>query len=121
MSVNLIQNKMKKMEKKQKMDSSDLVTTIKVDNLSCEGCVNTIEKKLMSMKGIVKVNVLLEDQEIMIIHKKGVNIDNLKETLKKLGYPETGTTHGIDKISRNLKSYVSCAIGRLNNLKHEKS
>jgi hypothetical protein len=36
----------------------------------------------------------------------------VKQRLRDLGYPEHGTTAGLEKITTNLKSFVSCAVGR---------
>ncbi|MEI8136024.1 MAG: heavy metal-associated domain-containing protein [Bacteroidota bacterium] len=92
-------------------------THIKVDNLKCGGCANTIEKILGKISGVDKVDVLVDNDEIILHHFANINIDSIKKTLKKLGYPETGTTKGIEKAAENIKSYVSCAIGKLSDTK----
>lgn len=88
-------------------------TRIAVDNLKCGGCANTIEKGLLSINGVTHVNVNVDEGEVLIDHAGTVNLQDVKHKLKQMGYPESGTTEGIEKLARNVKSYISCAIGRL--------
>lgn len=88
---------------------------IKIDNLKCGGCANTIEKGLLSIQGVDKVEVVQEKSEVIVSHKGTIDLDLIKEKLNHMGYPETGTTEGFEKLTRNIKSYVSCAIGRIDN------
>ncbi len=90
-------------------------TKIEVDNLKCGGCAHSIEKGLLSISGVDKVVVLEEKGEVIVSHKPETDMKALKDELNHLGYPEVGTTEGLEKISRNVKSYVSCAIGKLEN------
>jgi copper chaperone len=94
--------------KKQLME-----TTVKVDNLKCGGCANSIKNALTDIKGIVSVIVTPEADEVRIVHDDLLSLKLAKDELKKLGYPETGTTEGFEKITDNVKSYVSCAIGKI--------
>ncbi len=94
-----------------------MTTTIKVDNLKCGGCANTIEKRLLSVTGIEKVIVNTETGEVRVTHVAMSLLDEIKEQLKKIGYPETGTTEGFEKVSSNLISYVSCAVGKISSKK----
>jgi copper chaperone len=41
--------------------------------------------------------------------------DQAVHKLQQLGYPETGSTHGIAAATASAKSYVSCAIGKVSN------
>jgi len=80
-----------------------------IDNLKCGGCVNTVTKKLQEMEGVENVNVLLETSTVEVEKEENVSREALMEKLAKWGYPEIGTTNLVQKA----KSYVSCAIGRL--------
>ena len=86
--------------------------TIEVDNLKCGGCANTIRKSLSDMDGVSAVDV---DADIKTVTFSAA--DSAKETvltkLKSLGYPEKGTTHGLESGVATAKSFVSCAIGRM--------
>lgn len=91
-------------------------TQIIVDNLKCGGCAATIKKELKKLVGIVDVKVIPEQSEVDITHDDDANLNVVKERLNELGYPVAGTDQGgLEKITTNLKSYVSCAIGRLSN------
>jgi copper chaperone len=88
-------------------------TTIKVDNLKCGGCATSVEIGLSSIPGVLDVKVDPEQAEVTIQHTKETEISAVKEKLRKLGYPETGTAEGLEKIALGAKSYMSCAIGKL--------
>lgn len=52
----------------------------------------------------------VEDNTISFNYTKVDQIDQVKSTLKKLGYPEEGEENSI---GQKAKSFVSCAIGKL--------
>ncbi len=87
---------------------------IKIDNLKCGGCATSIEMGLLALDGVTKAHVIEEADEVEVSYNEGMNLALIKNKLKKLGYPETGTTEGIEKLTTNVRSYVSCAIGKLN-------
>ncbi|MBK7665956.1 MAG: heavy-metal-associated domain-containing protein [Sphingobacteriaceae bacterium] len=89
-------------------------TQIIVDNLKCGGCAATIKKELKKLTGIIDVKVIPEQSEVDVSYNDSANLNLVKERLNELGYPVNGTDQGgLEKITTNLKSYVSCAIGRL--------
>lgn len=90
-----------------------LTQRIHVDHLKCGGCANTIRKALLEFDGVKKVEVDPESQMVDILSEGPVNLAGIKERLKSLGYPEAGSTEGLEKFGSNVKSYISCAIGRL--------
>ncbi|MBL7902772.1 MAG: heavy-metal-associated domain-containing protein [Bacteroidia bacterium] len=86
---------------------------IQVENLKCGGCANTIKNGIRELKGVNEVLVNPEEQWVEIRHEKAIDENGILEKLKAMGYPKAGTTEGLEKFGRNLKSYFSCAIGRL--------
>lgn len=80
-----------------------------IDNLKCGGCANTVKKRLEKIEGVNSVNVVLETSAVEVEKTTEVSREAIIEKLSKLGYPEIGTTNLLQKA----KSYVSCAIGRL--------
>jgi len=86
---------------------------VQVENLKCGGCASTIKNGIREIKGVNEVLVNPEEQWVEIKHEKGIDLNAILEKLKVMGYPKTGTTEGLEKFGRNLKSYVSCAIGRI--------
>ncbi len=41
--------------------------------------------------------------------------DKIADTLVRLGYPEVGSVEGLKAAAAKAKSFVSCAVGRLDN------
>ncbi len=83
---------------------------IKVDNLKCQGCAKTISRELAWIGEVISVDVDI-DQSTVKIDYTGKNRmrEIFVEKLRKLGYPEEGT----GKLNQRMRSYVSCAIGRI--------
>jgi copper chaperone len=89
------------------------IDSITVDNLKCGGCENTIKKTLKQIEGVEKVAIDNDKHLVEVEHQDNVSRLMLTDSLKKMGYPEAGTTEGINAVLSNAKSYISCAIGRL--------
>jgi len=86
--------------------------TISVDNIKCGGCARTIEKSLLKIESIQKVSVNIEEG-LVTVEGETIDKENLAKTLLSLGYPESGSTEGISSLTSKAKSFVSCAIGRM--------
>ncbi len=86
---------------------------IKIENLKCGGCGSTIKKTLKDINGVENVAIDFDNSEVSVAHTEGVNRQVLTIALKKMGYPEIGTTAGLSALSATAKSYISCAIGRM--------
>ena len=82
--------------------------TIKVTNIKCGGCANTIVKKLESLDGISKVSVDIEEGEVKWESAEQNANSQLINQLAKMGYPESDPT-----LVQTAKSFVSCAVGRM--------
>ena len=84
--------------------------SIIVENLKCHGCANTIRRELAWIGEVISVDVDV-DKSLVKIDYAGKNKirEIFTEKLRKLGYPEEGTGN----MNRKMKSYVSCAIGRI--------
>ena len=85
-------------------------TTIKIQNLKCGGCANTITTKLSKISNISNVKVNVEATEVELHYLNKLDLENAKETLKSIGYPEAGEDNSL---GTKAKSYVSCAIGKM--------
>jgi len=85
--------------------------TIKVDNLKCQGCAKTIRRELTWIGEVISVDVDVEHSVVTVDYAGKNRMRKVfVEKLRKLGYPEEGTGN----INQKVKSYVSCAIGRIN-------
>ncbi len=85
---------------------------IKIENLKCHGCANTITNGIRKFKEVEDVIVKVEDSTVEILFTGSVDeVVKYKKKLAHLGYPEVGENSGLSIV----KSYVSCAIGRIHN------
>jgi copper chaperone CopZ len=81
---------------------------IQVENIKCGGCINSIKKELMNIRGITAVDVSKETETVELY---GTSIDR-EEAINKLaemGYPEKGNNSLLSKA----KSFISCAVGKV--------
>lgn len=88
-------------------------TILEVQNIMCGGCCHTIRKELLAVEGVEKVDIDIDNGIVTIEHASETPVDGLKRSLYKMGYPETGTAHGLAALKTTAVSFVSCAIGRL--------
>lgn len=86
-------------------------TTLAIQNLKCGGCANTIITRLNNIDGIDNVIVNNEANTVSFDYSDESIINNAMDLLSKLGYPVEGEQN---PFSKKAKSYVSCAIGRIN-------
>lgn len=85
--------------------------TIKIANLKCGGCANTITKRIAELNGVEAVQVDVDQDEVEIIYNKElIQLSEIKDRLHSLGYPEATEENGL---LTQLKSYASCMVGRL--------
>jgi copper chaperone CopZ len=84
--------------------------TIKILNLSCNGCVNSISKALKKINEVSEVDVSLENHEVTVRGTELLDRDNILNSLKELGSPEANEENGM---LTKLKSIQSCMIGKI--------
>ncbi|WP_396195542.1 cation transporter [Flavobacterium sp.] len=85
-------------------------TTLRIQNLKCGGCANTIVSQLNALNKVSDVSVVVDKAEVTLQHEDELALLNAKETLKLIGYPEEGE---VNSFGTKAKSYVSCAIGKM--------
>ena len=86
-------------------------STLYIQNLKCGGCANTITKKISELTNVSDVKVNVDEAAVSFNYKNDLDLHNVKETLKLIGYPIDGDANSI---GTKAKSFVSCAIGRMN-------
>lgn len=88
--------------------------SFEVMNVKCGGCAHTLTSSLEKEFGSIEVNLELEPR-VITLDVKEEQIPLLRVKLKKLGYPMNDEDlSAFDSFSSNAKSYVSCAIGKIN-------
>ncbi|MFZ9503435.1 MAG: heavy-metal-associated domain-containing protein [Cyclobacteriaceae bacterium] len=85
--------------------------SFEVENLKCQGCANSVKKRLMREHGVSAVDVNLDEGTVKVAITNALERTRIAEVLADLGYPEQGTGNLLQKG----KSFVSCAIGRIGN------
>lgn len=64
---------------------TQIITNIKISGMHCGACQKVIEKKLMKIEGVEKVNVELSG-EAAITANRSIKIDEIKLALKGTDY-----------------------------------
>ncbi len=83
-----------------------------VDNIKCGGCASRIRQQLLTLPGVDEVQVDVE-QGLVRVEGDAEQSAAILARLKRLGYPLTGSTSGLAAVQADVRSVVSCAIGRL--------
>lgn len=87
--------------------------TFEVHNVKCGGCANTLIKSLRDDFGNVDVNLDAQPRQITLDIEDN-KFESLKIKLRSLGYPLTSDElSGFEKATTTAKSFVSCAIGKI--------
>ena len=85
---------------------------IEVENIKCGGCASSITRALQKIDGVSSVSVDIENGRVTATAATG-DRGTLVAALLKSGYPEKGSTEGMQAAKARAKSFVSCAIGKL--------
>ena len=85
-------------------------TTLKIQNLKCHGCANTIITQLTKLEGVSDVTVNNDTDEVTLNFKSDSQLETVTKKLSELGYPLVGENNSLPK---KAKSFVSCAVGRM--------
>ncbi|HIQ40058.1 MAG TPA: heavy-metal-associated domain-containing protein [Sulfurivirga caldicuralii] len=86
--------------------------TIDVDNIKCGGCANSIRKALLALPGVEEVDVDIEAGRVAVQGDEETRAA-VVEALGRMGYPERGSVSGLAAAGAKAKSFVSCAVGKL--------
>ena len=86
-------------------------TTLQIQNLKCNGCATTIKNSLQKFQNIEGIEINLEESSVSFDYSAENDLEVVKKELHHLGYPLVGEEN---KLQTKAKSYVSCAVGRMN-------
>ena len=85
-----------------------------VHNVKCGGCANTLISSLKDEFGEVTVDLDVNPRKITLDIEESKEED-LKVKLRGLGYPlTTDELTTFENVTATAKSFVSCAIGKVN-------
>jgi copper chaperone CopZ len=87
-----------------------MTTTIKIQNLKCGGCANTIIKKVSDIENVTNVNVNVAESTVTFDSPGQNEITLVRHKMAVLGYPADGENNSV--VSK-AKSYFSCASGKI--------
>ncbi|MDC7242600.1 MAG: heavy-metal-associated domain-containing protein [Sphaerochaetaceae bacterium] len=88
--------------------------SFEVENVKCGGCASTLKTKLKEKFGDVDVD-LEKTPRVITLDIEDNQIEELKTSLRSLGYPmSTDELSTFQNIETKAKSFVSCAIGKMN-------
>ena len=86
---------------------------IQVENIKCGGCANTIDSRLKELDSVDDCSIDI-DAGVVTISGDESGRAEVTQLLAKLGYPETGSTEFLKSAAAKAKSFVSCAVGKMN-------
>lgn len=90
-----------------------MLKTFQVKNVKCGGCAATLKTKLEPLFGEIEVDLEKEPREITL-EIADDQIATLQAELRSLGYPLSTDTLGfVDNTTAKVKSFVSCAVGKM--------
>lgn len=85
---------------------------IRVENLKCGGCSSTIVRRLSDLQPVSGVAVEPDESAVSFQSPSEV-VPAVRDLLEKLGYPEEGAVPGLSGLGASVRSFVSCAIGKV--------
>ncbi len=88
---------------------------IKVENIKCGGCAASIKKGLLADDRVSDVDVDVENGIVKVDTSEAAEQD-ICTALLNMGYPQSGTAEGMAAAKAKAKSFVSCAIGKVDNM-----
>ncbi|MCB1864216.1 MAG: heavy-metal-associated domain-containing protein [Chromatiales bacterium] len=86
---------------------------LQVENIKCAGCANTIRKAVGEDDRVRGVDVDIDNQIVRVDAEEDAR-EQAVATLARLGYPLAGSVKGLSSAGAKARSFVSCAIGRIN-------
>jgi copper chaperone CopZ len=84
-----------------------------VENIKCGGCTSSITKKLRSVLSTNNINIDIDAGIVSIDVEEGQK-DRAIKVLQDMGYPQKDSVNGFNSTKAKAKSFISCAIGKIN-------
>ena len=98
-----------------------MLQTFQVENVKCGGCATTLKNKLSTEFGEISVNLDTLPREITLeINQE--KIPTLRAALISLGYPMSDEDLNlVENTTTKAKSFISCAVGKVDNFSNTKN
>ena len=81
-------------------------TTLYVYNLKCDYCIAVIIDNLSKLNHISNISIKRQYATVTFEHKKAKDVDLVKKTLSKIGYPPFGEKNNFTKKAKPHLSYA---------------
>lgn len=89
--------------------------SFKALNIKCGGCANTVKESLKEDFGEVEVDLAQEPRVVSLEIRDDDHEELFRKKMRKLGYPMDDEKLGtFESTGLKAKSFVSCAIGKMN-------
>ncbi|RLJ69833.1 molybdopterin-guanine dinucleotide biosynthesis protein A/copper chaperone [Hydrogenivirga caldilitoris] len=59
---------------------------LKVQGMTCEHCVRTVQRAISSLEGVSKVEVFLDSGRVNVYMEKEVPLEDIKKSIEEWGY-----------------------------------
>ena len=63
---------------------------LKVEGMTCNHCVMTVKRAVMSVEGVKEAEVSLSDGTVVIKAEEGIDEENIKRAIEQAGYRVAG-------------------------------
>ena len=84
--------------------------SIIVQNLKCNGGAQTIRTRLSQIKAISDISVNVPERKILFSYNNESEAFDVKEELRRLGYPSIEETNSL---GHQMRSLVNCITGKI--------
>jgi len=64
----------------------DVVTTLRITGMTCNGCVRHVDKALRAVPGVSNVQVSLPDATAKVVHEDSAQISAMIAAVESAGY-----------------------------------
>lgn len=98
------------------MKEGSMAISIQVENIKCGGCASGIRKKLLGLETVKTVEVDVESGTVVCATENSNKQieEQITQQLLSMGYPKMGSVEGLQAAGAKAKSFVSCAVGKMN-------
>ena len=86
--------------------------SFKLANIKCDSCATYIKNHLKNDERIFDIEVNIANG-VVTVHSDIDASDEWLLALADMGYPERGTSRGLDAMKARARSFISCKVGRV--------